>query len=375
MVLIAEDVGQDGVAVVRVFGVGDQAHGHTGDRLADLHAGVHQGEAAAADRSHGRGTVRLEDVGDHAHGVGILRGKRHDGLEGAHGQVAVADLAAARGALRLGFTRCERREVVVEHELLVVLDQHFVLFLHIELGTEGHGRERLGLAAGEDGGAVGAGQVVHFAPDRTYLVGGAAVEPAAFVEDKVAHGFLLHVVVVALHERGLLLEFLFRDGGQEIGLDGFESVGALVLGQRSLGGLVAAGVAGFVDRFLELFVLDVVRIVALVHIGAQFVHQFLLHAAVFLDFFVGELDGLEHVVLGDFLHFTLDHHDVLLGGGDHQFEVGALRILEAGVDDELAVNAGHADFGDRTLERQVARGQCGRCGQARQGVGLDIFFC
>ena len=181
-------------------------------------------------------------------------------------------------------------------------------------------------------------------------------------------------MVVALHDRGLLLEFLFGNRGQEVVLDGVERISALLLGQGGFCGLVAAGVAGFVDSFLELFVLDVVRIVALVHVGAEFVHQFLLHAAVLLDFFVGELDGLEHVVLGDFLHFTFDHHDVLFGGGDHQFEVGTFHFLEGRVDDELAVDAADAHFGDRALEGQVGGGQGGRGGEAGQGVGLDIFF-
>ncbi len=375
MVLVAEDVGQDGVAVVRALSVGDQAHGHTGDGLADLHAGIHQCQAAAADGGHRRRAVRLEDVGDHADCVRVFGSKRHHGLEGAHGQVAVADLAAAGSTLCLGLARCERREVVVEHKLLVVLDQHFILLLHVELGAEGHAGQRLSLAAGEDGAAVCAGQVIHFAPDGAHLVGGAAVETASFVEDEIAHGFLLDVVVIALHERGLFLEFLFRDRSEEVSLDGFKCVGTLVLRQGGLRGLVAAAVACFVDSLLEVFVLYVVRIVALVHVGAELVHHLFLHAAVALDLFVGELDGFEHVVLGNFLHLTLDHHDVLFGCGDHQFEVGALHGLEAGVDDELSVDAADTHFGDRSLEREVGRCQCGRSGQACQRVGLDIFFC
>ncbi len=48
VILVSENIGKDGVAVVRMLLVGDEAHGHAGHRFADLHAGVHQGEAAAA---------------------------------------------------------------------------------------------------------------------------------------------------------------------------------------------------------------------------------------------------------------------------------------------------------------------------------------
>ena len=51
VVLVAEDVGEDGVAAVRILFIGDQTHCDTGYRLADLYACVHESEAAAADGS------------------------------------------------------------------------------------------------------------------------------------------------------------------------------------------------------------------------------------------------------------------------------------------------------------------------------------
>ncbi len=286
----------------------------------------------------------------------------------------MADLATAHAALRLGLARGERREVVVEHELLVLLDEDLVHLLHVQLGAEGHAREGLGLAAGEDGGTVGAGEVIHLAPDRTHLIGLAAVQTAAFVQDHVAHGFLLGVMVVAVHHGGLRLLVLLGQGSEELGLDGLEAVLALVLGSGALGELVALVVAELMDSRAKGLVLLVVRVVALVHVGAELVHELLLHAAVLLDLLVGELDGLEHVVLGHLVHLTLDHHDVLLGGGDHEVQVGALVVLETGVDHELAVDAGDADLGDRTAERQVGGGEGAGSGEAGEGVGLDILL-
>ena len=152
------------------------------------------------------------------------------------------------------------------------------------------------------------------------------------------------VVVVPLHERGLLLELLLGYGCEELLLDGLEALLALLLGLGGLGEGVALVVAEVVNGLLELLILDVVGIVALVHVGSELVHELLLHAAVPLYLLVGELDGLEHVVLADLLHLALDHHDVLLGGGDHEVEIRIVHLGEVGVDHELTVDAAHADL-------------------------------
>ena len=62
MVLVSEDIGENRVAVIGVNLVGDKSHGHAGHRLLDLHACVHEGEAASADGSHGRRAVGFEDI-------------------------------------------------------------------------------------------------------------------------------------------------------------------------------------------------------------------------------------------------------------------------------------------------------------------------
>ena len=117
VVLVAHDVGQEGEAI-RLL---DQADGDAGHRVGDRHAGVHQRQCAAADRRHARGAVGFENVGDNADRVREVIGRRDDGLEAALGQGAVADLAPAGAANGPAFADAERREVVVEHELLAVL--------------------------------------------------------------------------------------------------------------------------------------------------------------------------------------------------------------------------------------------------------------
>ena len=49
VVLVSEDVGEDGVAVVRVLFIGDEAHGDSCYRLLYLNSGIHEREAASAD--------------------------------------------------------------------------------------------------------------------------------------------------------------------------------------------------------------------------------------------------------------------------------------------------------------------------------------
>ena len=151
MILVSKNVGKDGITLVGALSVGDKSHCNTCHGLLDLHTGVHQREAAAAHRSHRGRTVRLENIGNYADCVRIFGSEGNHGLESAHGEIAVADFTASGSTDGLGLTGSERREVVVQHELLVFLDQDFVHLLHIEFGAQGDGRKRLGLTAGENG--------------------------------------------------------------------------------------------------------------------------------------------------------------------------------------------------------------------------------
>ncbi len=210
----------------------------------------------------------------------------------------------------------------MQHELLVFLDEDLVHLLHVHLGTEGDGGKALGLAAGEDCASVCIGKISHFAPDGAHLRAVTAVQADAFVQDKVAHRFLLNIVVVPLHEGCLFLEFLFGNGCKEFFLDGLEAGFALMLGLCFLCEGVALVIACSLNCLAEFFILHVVRVVALGAVRSELVHEFFLDAAVLLDLFMSDLDGLEHVGLAHFLHFTFHHHDVLFGGGYHQFDVG-----------------------------------------------------
>ena len=128
-----------------------------------------------------RRAVGLEDLGDDADRVGEVLVVRQQRLERPLGQGAVADLAAAGAAHHLDFAGRERREVVVQHERLGGLAGHVdaVDPLLVVRGAERHGDERLGLAAGEQRRAVGAGQHADLDRDRPDGVEVAAVHPLA----------------------------------------------------------------------------------------------------------------------------------------------------------------------------------------------------
>ena len=120
----------------------------------------------------------------------------------------------------------------------------------------------------------------------------------------------------------------------------------------------------------QILVLLVVRIFSLDLLAALCVELY-LNAALPLDFLVGKLDGAEHHVLGNLVHLALDHHDVLLGGCDHKFEVSLLHLGEVRVDLVFAVDSCHPDLGDRAEERKVAG--CESCRSRESGECIRLY--
>ena len=285
----------------------------------------------------------------------------------------MTDFAAAYTPLSLGFAGRERREVIVEHELLGALLEHFISLLHVKFCSEGYGCERLSLATGEDGRTMGARKYADLAPDRAHLIGAASVNPPALIENEIAEGLplLMGDVTVDHHLLGLLV--LFGEGGYEVALDLLESGLTLLLRLRGLSEIVEFLVYGFMNGLLEVLILLIVRIIPL-DVLSEILVELLLDAALFLDGLVCELYSLEHYILRHLVHLTLNHHDVLLGGCDHEIEVGVRHFREVRVNLEFSVYSGHPYFGDRSEERNVAgRKGCGS-GEAGEGIWLDVLL-
>ena len=185
-VLGTEDVGEGGVLALGE----DEAHGDAGDGRLDRHTGVHQRQAAGADRRHRRRTVRGQHLGDEAQRVAelLLAGQHRHQRTG--GERTVADLAALRRTDTTGLTVGPRGHVVVEQEVLVGLRAERVhQLVH---ARHGHGDDvhHLGLATLEQAGAVRRRQHGDLAAERTQVAGTATVDAQALVDDALADRLL-----------------------------------------------------------------------------------------------------------------------------------------------------------------------------------------
>ena len=124
-------------AVFQVLQVGDdliapvlfirrETHRDTGHRSGERYARVHEGERRSARRAHRGRAVRAENFRHDANRVRELLAVRKHGYKRAFGERAVADFAAPRTAVRLGFAHRVARKVVVMEKALGHLELHGV---------------------------------------------------------------------------------------------------------------------------------------------------------------------------------------------------------------------------------------------------------
>ena len=240
--------------------------------------------------------------------------------------------------------------------------------LRLAQGTQRGYGEGLGLAAGEHGAAVGAGQDAGFAPDGANLGDLAAVGTDAFVQDAAAHDFLVQVVQGVGH--------LGVAAGEDIGkvLDG--------LGLHLLLTLLALGTVEGVEGPLGLIISiladgdgdilarHVEREVAL---GlADFRHDLLLEGNQLLDGLVREEDRIQHYILGYFLGAGFHHHDGVLGAGHVQADLGGGALLFIGHQDELAIYHAHMHGTRGARPGDIADAQGDGRAQHRGDFGGDV---
>ena len=289
--------------------------------------------------------------------------------------MAVTDFTTAHAALRLGLSRGERREVIVQQETHLALVEYFVDNLLVQLRTERTGRKRLGLATRKDGRSVGTRQRTYFAPDGTDVRSGATVETLAFVQHATAHGIALHVVVVTVNHRVLLCQFVFRQVSVCFGIRKFEVLAdfhesiltGMLVAVAFLGDTVRCVVTSLLHFFAQVLIVHLMAILPL-HFLTGFLLQLFLEAAHRFDGLMGYLQGVEQVLFGHFLHLAFHHHDVLFRGTHHDVHVGLFQLGESRIDHILAVDACHTHFGYRAFKRYIGNCQCGRCGKTGQCI-------
>ncbi len=170
----AGDVGQDGV-IVAFF---HQSHRNSSYRRLQRYACIHQRKRRAANRGHRGRSVRLQDVGDHAHRVRpvFFVGSIAEIARSASAPCPISRRPAPRK--NCNFAHREWREIVMQHEALLGFAFEDFEALHVVAGAQGRRHQSLGFAASEDRGSVRARQHADFDPDVANLIERAAIGTA-----------------------------------------------------------------------------------------------------------------------------------------------------------------------------------------------------
>ncbi len=281
----------------------------------------------------------------------------------------MAHFAAARPAHELHFTDRERREVVVQHEALVVLAVHVLDLLLVVGRAERAGDKCLRLAAGEDHRAVRAGQHTRLGPDGPDLVELPAIEAHPALEDLVAQHFLFQAL-----EDGLGLG-LARGVGL---IEGRKELLLHLIHARVVRELVAQP-HGLGER-RERLLLDIARQLRV----DVFHHHLALRLAGILRKRVDRRDdlldrgvaGLERpgdLLLGHLVRAGFHHHQAVLAARQDDVHQAALPLLVGRVDDVFAVDQADADARNGRVERNLRQRQRRRGAGNRQHVGVVLL--
>ena len=233
MIFVTQNVSQHGKAVVFL----DQSHGDTSHMGFHGNASVHQTQAAAADRCHGRGAIGLGDLADNAHGVRKLFLGRQHSDQRAFGKPTVADFAAFGRTDTTGLTRGERRHVVVQHEAVFIVTTQGIDTLGIALGTQRGHHQRLGLTACEQCRAVGAGQHAVADLDGAHGTGVTAINTRLACQNLAAHNFRFNIEQHAFHRNAVKRGAFCFQRSHDFRSDDAAGLCACLLGTDLVGGL------------------------------------------------------------------------------------------------------------------------------------------
>ncbi len=245
----------------------------------------------------------------------------------------------------------------MQHEGLFIGALQGIDILLVLAGAQRGNHDRLGLAAGEQGAAMGAGQDAHLRDDLSH---GGEVTPIyapGGAEDIGADDVLLHMlegarnprrdraVVVGGNQR---LDHLMLDGGHAVpalmlGGDGIGLAQVLLRDLADLGRqIIDAGIGGEVPGLLGG---------ALGELDDGVEH--------WLEMLVPEHDGAEHDVLGQLLGLRFDHQHGAAGAGHHEVERAFAHLVDRRVQHVLAADIANPRRRDRPEERNAGQGQRG----------------
>ncbi len=337
--------------------------------------GAFKGTPASISASEVPHTVAIEDepfelgdLGDDAQRVGEFMVRRQDRTNGAPGELAVADLAAAGPAHAAGLADRVGREIVVQHEALLVGALQAVDHLLVLTGAERRDDKRLRLAAGEERRPMRARKHADLGEDRADRLQITTVDAAPGVENVPADDLGLQILEDRRHL--LLLEArlgAFRkhrrhhlrlhrvDRGIALLLDGVLVGGAEIgLGDRQHGLLDLRNVA----------LLEVARLLgrAFRQLDDRFDHR--------LEGAVAEHHGAEHDVLGKLMRLRLHHEHGIGRAGDDEVELRGLHVLHQRIEHVAAVDVADSRSGDRAHEGHAGERQGRRRRDQADDVGI-----
>ena len=297
--------------------------------------------------------------------------RRQDGVDRPPGELAVADLAAARPAHAPGLTDRERRKVVVQQERLLVRPVQRVDPLLVLTGAERGDHQRLRLAAGEQRRAVGARQYAHLGNDGAHGLHVAPVDALAGIENAPAHnlGFdLFERAAQALLVVGRALDTFREIVRHDLDLGGIERLVALLLVGDGIG---RAHV--ILDQAEHLFLeRGIVRRIVIARLLRSLLGKPDDGVDHRLEVAVAEHHGAEHHLLVELLRLRLDHQHGVGGTGDDEVELALGHLFQHRVEHVFVVEEADACGPDRTHEGYTRQRQRRGGGDQRQDVGIIL---
>ena len=361
VVFVTQNVGENSKLVAFL----DKTHGNASHVVLHRDAGVHQGQAPAADARHRRRAVRFADFRDHADRVLEIFFRRQHSGQSALSQTAMADFAALGAAHAARFTGGKRGHVVVQHKAFMRFTQQTVNDLFVLLRTQRRNDQSLGFTTGKQCGTVGARKHALADFDRAHGLRVAAVDTRFAIQNLGADKLGFHFE---------------KDAGHFVGINSVVAREAFVLGQffidhgidftqLVIAGLLATdgisflqtGIGQFGDTGDQFFVL---RSRLPIPSGlAGFFNQFVDGVDGHLLLFMTEHHSVEHHVFGQAIGFGFNHEHGAFGAAHHQIQTAVLHLRQFRVANEFAVDVAHAAGADRAVKRNAGNRQRGRSAQ------------
>ena len=205
----------------------------------------------------------------------------------------------------------------MQHEVLAIVAIERIDDLLVLAGAQGGGNQRLGLATGEQGGAVGARQDADLALDLPHVAGAAAIDALAGLKDAAADDTAFQLLEHGRCERqcGLVLAERVHRAAADL----VDQLAAAHLVRFPIGGGQVAAEPRF-QLVLDLFE-PLRRWRHVARFARATLGQFDDRVDYRLHLLVAENHGAQHHLLAELPGLGFDHQHPVAGAGHHQIEL------------------------------------------------------